>query len=207
MKQGSLRREKLYDHNESTEAERVGRRIREIRIAQRLSRAELGERVGLNSNRIQQYENGTRKPRPELLTQIAVALGVEALALTDPVVANPTGAMYALFEMEKYYDLKVQRNDGILTLVFGNGRTGLMNICLDGWEKECRQIDSELETPVLDSKRADLIKVYNMWEWNFPQITPDRIEHDIRVLRRMQLEKYIGLLKEKLAELENDVEI
>ncbi len=59
------------DFNEETAADRVGRRIREIRMAQGMSQAELGEAVGLNADRIQKYENGARKPRADLLKRIA----------------------------------------------------------------------------------------------------------------------------------------
>ena len=92
------------DFNESTAADRVGSRIREIREAQNMTQAELGEKVGLNGDRVQKYENGARKPKSELLKQFANALGVSTLALTDPIVANYFGAMYALFEMEKRYE-------------------------------------------------------------------------------------------------------
>ena len=95
------------DFNESTAADRVGRRIREIRESQNMTQAELGEKIGLNGDRVQKYENGARKPKSELLKQFARALDVSTLALTDPIVANYFGAMYALFEMEKRYDLKV----------------------------------------------------------------------------------------------------
>ena len=43
--------------------------------------------------------------------------------------------MYALFEMEKNYDLKIKRDGAKLSLVFGNGFMGDMNAYLDEWEK------------------------------------------------------------------------
>ena len=133
------------DLNENSSADRVGHRIREIREAQGMTQSELGEKIGLNGDRVQKYENGVRKPKADLLKKFASALGVSTLALTDPVVANYIGAMYALFEMEKNYDLKVKRDDGKLSLVFGNGFMGEINGYIDEWEKECRQIELELE--------------------------------------------------------------
>ena len=73
------------DFNEDTSADRIGARIRTIRIARGMSQAELGEKVGLNADRMQKYENGARKPKADMLKQIAHALGVSTLALTDPV--------------------------------------------------------------------------------------------------------------------------
>ena len=204
MLQDSIPRKELKNHNESTEAERVGSRIREIRVAKNLSRAELGEKVGLNRGRIQQYEKGTRRPRPELLKQIAVALDVEVAALAEPAVTNPIGAMYALFAMEKYYGLKVQCHEGQINLVFDNSITGLMNIYLYEWEKECRQVKSDLEAPISDKERAEIVKAYNMWKWSFPRVISDRTDHDLKKLKRMRLEENIRQLKEELAKLDDE---
>ena len=88
------------DFNRETAPNRVGRRIRAIRQEEGMSQGDLGEKVGLNANRIQQYENGARNPKFELCKQIAEALEVEASALLDPQVASYIGAMYAFFEME-----------------------------------------------------------------------------------------------------------
>ena len=86
------------DFNEETAADRIGSRIRNIRNSKGLSQSELGERIGLNADRVQKYENGARKPKPDMIKQIASALGVSTLALTDPVTTNYIGAMFAMFE-------------------------------------------------------------------------------------------------------------
>ena len=44
------------DFNENTSADRVGLRIREIREAQGMTQAELGEKIGLNGDRVQKYD-------------------------------------------------------------------------------------------------------------------------------------------------------
>lgn len=85
------------DSNMETAAKRIGNRIREIRESMGMSRAELGEAIGLNANRIQQYENGRRKPKSEGLKKIASVLGVSTHAITDPVFTNYIGAMHGLF--------------------------------------------------------------------------------------------------------------
>ena len=61
------------DFNENTSADRVGLRIREIREAQGMTQAELGEKIGLNGDRVQKYENGVRKPKADLLKKFASA--------------------------------------------------------------------------------------------------------------------------------------
>ena len=92
------------DFNESTAADRVGRRIRRVRESQGMTQTELGKKIGLSADRVQKYENGFRKPKADLLKKIAEALGVSTLAFTDPVVANYKGAMFAFFEMKCLYE-------------------------------------------------------------------------------------------------------
>ena len=89
--------EDYADINEDRSAERIGRRIKKIRETREMTRAELGSLVGLDQNRVQQYENGRRKPKIALLKKFAAALGVETIALMDPTTETLVGAMYALF--------------------------------------------------------------------------------------------------------------
>ena len=192
------------DFNDNTAADRVGRRIREIREAQKMTQAELGEKIGLNGDRVQKYENGVRKPKAELLKQFAHALGVSTLALTDPIVANYFGAMYALFEMEKNYDLKVKRDGAKLSLVFGNGFMGEMNGYIDEWEKECRQVEIELEAATSEEERASILHSYEMWKWNFPRDIADRTEKDLKALRRAKIEEQMKQLQKELSDLDDN---
>ena len=192
------------DFNENTAADRVGRRIREIRESQNITQAELGEMVGLNGDRVQKYENGVRKPKADLLKKFANALGVSTLALTDPVVANFFGAMYALFEMEKNYDLKIKRDGAKLSLVFGNGFMGDMNAYLDEWEKECHQVEVELNAATSEEERASILQAYRMWKWNFPKGISDRTEKDLKALRKAKLEEQMKQLEKELSDLNNE---
>lgn len=192
------------DFNDSTAADRVGRRIKEIRDSIGMTQAELGEKIGLNGDRIQKYENGARRPKSELLKSIASALGVETLALTDPVVSNCLGAMYAFFEMEGLYDLKVRRVDGKITLMFGNGFMGSMNSYLDEWEKECRQVNVELEDASTEEERSSILHQYDMWKWTFPRAITDKTEKDLRELRRAKIEEQIRQLQKELSDLRDD---
>ena len=192
------------DFNDSTAADRVGRRIKEIRDSIGMTQAELGEKIVLNGDRIQKYENGARRPKSELLKSIASALGVETLALTDPVVSNCLGAMYAFFEMEGLYDLKVRRVDGKITLMFGNGFMGSMNSYLDEWEKECRQVNVELEDASTEEERSSILHQYDMWKWTFPRAITDKTEKDLRELRRAKIEEQIRQLQKELSNLRDD---
>ena len=91
----------------------IGERIKKIRETREMTRAELGALVGLDQNRVQQYENGKRKPKIPLLKKFAAALGVETIALMDPTTESYVGAMHALFQMEEKLDMKIVKKDFI----------------------------------------------------------------------------------------------
>ena len=99
----------VYIEDETSSAYRVGNRIRRIRSEKGITQAELGERVGLNADRVQKYENGARKPKAEMLQRIAAALGVSLQALEDPNTTSYIGAMYAFFEMEECFNMKIEK--------------------------------------------------------------------------------------------------
>lgn len=104
------------EYDAETAADRIGNRIRKIRIDRGLSQTELGERIGLSADRVQKYENGARKPKMEMLIKIADALGVSSLALSDPNTTSYLGAMYALFEIESTYGLKIEEKNNAVSL-------------------------------------------------------------------------------------------
>ena len=169
-----------------------------------MTQVELGEKIGLNGDRVQKYENGVRKPKADLLKKFASALGVSTLALTDPVVANYIGAMYALFEMEKNYDIKVRRDGAKLSLTFGNGFMGEINSYLDEWEKECRQIEIELEAASSEEERATILHSYKMWKWNFPKALADRTNKNLKELKKAKLEEQMKQLQKELSDLNDE---
>lgn len=191
------------DFNDDTEANRIGRRIREIRMSLGLSQAELGETVSLTSDRIQKYENGARKPKPELLKKIADALGVSTLALTDPVITNYIGAMYAFFEMEKIYDLHVIRENGCIKLIFGDGHVGnTMNSYLSEWEEARIQVDKDLESVSSEAEKQAIEKDYDFWKWTYPEALVDQSS---KAQKKIKLQERIEKLQQELSELEDDI--
>lgn len=154
---------------------RIGRRIRAIRVEKGLSQAELGESVGLNANRIQQYENGARNPKLELCKQIAEVLEVEASALLDPQIANYIGAMYTFFEMETFYDLRLKEVDGQMCICFGESQfdphVSSMNNNLKVWFERRKKMESDLLNAATEEEKKNIIHKYHMWEWNYPHST------------------------------------
>lgn len=160
------------DFDRETAGNRIGRRIRAIREEQNKSQGELGEAVGLNANRIQQYENGARNPKLDLCKQIAEVLEVETSALLDPQVASYIGAMYAFFEMETLYDLRIKEIDGQMCICFGESQNDIkvstMNKNLKMWHERRLKMEEDIMNATSEEEKRNIIHEYHMWEWNFP---------------------------------------
>lgn len=178
---------------ETTSAERIGNRIRTVRTEAGMSLSEFGEEVGLNADRMQKYENGQRKPKADMLKKIADVLAVSEKALQEPELFTHLGVMYALFEMERLHDLRIQREGNRITLCFGDGKSGYINDFLDEWEKEQQYILTEIDGSSSEEAKKAIMKEYHGWEWNFPA-----------AIARRSNEELIGRLQEKIAYLQRE---
>lgn len=189
----------LLLQKDCTQAERVGIRIREIRKSRGLTQAELGELIGLEGNRIQKYENGVRKPKTELLKQIATALGVSVMALTDPVIDDhDINVMYALFEMETLFGLRMIKQDDQLLITFDDE---ILNTYLNAWDKEKHKTKSALQQSMSPQEQTSIIHDYNMWKWNFPHNMKEQEEKERREQRKAEIKVQIKQLEKELSEL------
>ncbi len=191
------------DFNDSTSAERIGNRIREIRVAKGLTQAKLNELVGLGADRIQKYENGVRKPKPDLLKKIADALGVSTLALVDPVVSNYQGAMHAFFEMESKYGMTVHADEAgnvFLEINRTAPKSRALAENLSAWVEEQKQIENQLASALTDEEKKAIQLEYSNWKWNYPEALADKTHEKLKELRRAQIQEQIDKLeKEKRA--------
>jgi transcriptional regulator with XRE-family HTH domain len=66
----------------------IGQNIRANRLAQGLSQAALGDRIGVTFQQVQKYETGTNRVGGSRLIQIAKALNVPAPALLEGAEAE-----------------------------------------------------------------------------------------------------------------------
>ena len=148
--------EDFADINEDRSGARIGARIKKIRETREMTRAELGALVGLDQNRVQQYENGKRKPKIQLLKKFAAALGVETIALMDPTTESYVGAMYALFQMEEKLDMKIVKKEGCFCLQFGDGRSDGMNSYLSKWYEIRQALDEALPNLSDDERKKKM---------------------------------------------------
>ena len=146
---------------------RIGQRIKTIREARGMTRAELGALVGLDQNRVQQYENGRRKPKLPLLKKIAEALGVSIIALMEPTFADHICTMHALFQAEEKLNIRVVEKDGCYCLQFGDGRFDGINNYLKDWYEARKTLDEAMPN-LTDEERKKKVFDYNMFEWTYP---------------------------------------
>lgn len=191
------------DFNEETAADRIGARIRNIRNAKGMSQGELGEKIGLNADRVQKYENGARKPKPDMLKRIASALDVSTLALTDPVTTSYIGAMFAMFELENTFNMRIGKtpDDQPPGLCISVDFKDEIYKYMEEWYKVYSQVQSELEIASSEGERKEILDSYHNWEWTFPQGIVDRTEKD---LQKARLRKKIEELQEAYDQLNQD---
>jgi transcriptional regulator with XRE-family HTH domain len=192
---------------DSTAAERVGKRIRRARVARSISQAELARLIGVSTDRVSQYERGIRKPKWGLLSKIASILGVNVHFLSEPVISDELGAVYALFEMEDIYDLKLVPVDGNITLSFGKNVPENMKEYLKEWEKRQREYYVSINEAVTEEEQEHVKKEYVMWKMTFPE----HQSYDATDIKRAELQGRIKKLQEELSSLDdndgkNDIE-
>lgn len=175
----------LFEEADGMSGFRIGNRIRRIRTEKGLSQAELGEKVGLNAGRIQQYENGERKPKKELLGKIACALGVSPLALEDPDTTNYLGAIYAFFEVEEIFGLKIEEapKDRAPGLCLSVDFTESLYPYLQEWYVTYSVTQEKLWAAESQEEKDVILKEYHNWKWNFPQGIADRTAKELHKLR------------------------
>lgn len=188
-----------FDLTVEKAAERTGRRIRTIRMARGLSQGELGAKVGLTADRIQKYENGARKPKLDLLRQIALALDVSVYALMDPTTSSYVNSMYTLFEMERDYGLELNKIDGKVYITFDR-HAGLYSH-IEEWYLFYRLTQEKLQSAISTEEKSQLLAEYYDWEWNFPK---GLIAETSKGMKKAAIKSRIEDLQDELKKLEEE---
>ena len=188
------------DTDVSSTAYRVGSRIRLIRKAKGLSQTELGEMVGLTADRVQKYENGIRKPKSELIQEFAAALGVDRKALEDPVISDPLGTLFALFEMEMLYGIKLTRMAGTndVTLSFRDAPSEVKALLAD-WERAYKYFNEMINCKTSNKEVKEVVKSYILWKYSFQR---DPISDEMQKRsQRERIKRQIEILSQELEKL------
>lgn len=190
------------DISDSNTAARIGARIRKIRELQGLSQKELGDKVELSSDRIQQYENGYRRPRLELIKKIASALNVSSLALIDSTPSSHLNVMFNLFELRDNYGMKLEKkeSDESYSLKIEKAPSALYDY-LELWHSLYILVQKEASATSSEEEKKKIMNDFKLMEYSFPTgITFDKQKN----LRKELLKNQIAKLQDELANLEDD---
>ncbi|MBO5342211.1 MAG: helix-turn-helix transcriptional regulator [Lachnospiraceae bacterium] len=185
---------------EDTSAQRTGRRIQAIRRDKGISTSELGSQINLTVDRIRQYENGYRKPKTEMLQQMASALEVNTLALVDSAPVTFISTMFVFFELEQKYGLKPEMIGDRLVLSLDDSSSVLSDY-LQRWHEKICDKNTELESVSAEEDRATIEKEYRIWKYTFPESIA--INKD-NTTKRDKLLEDIKKLQEQLKQLEDE---
>ena len=145
----------------------------------------------------QKYENGIRKPKPELIQEFATALGVNRKALEDPIISDPVGALFALFEMEMLYNLKVERSpdNSSAVLTFGHGVSPELDAFMAEWEKAYKHFNEKINLASSEREAKDIANSYTKWKYAVSRESAGEMS---KQSQRELLKKQIELLNQEL---------
>ena len=98
----------------------IGKRIRFFRNRKSMTQKQLGEILGFlgktSDVRVAQYESEARKPKLDLVKEMAHVFDVSPRALDVPDIDSYLGLMHTLFALEDMYGLKIGEIDGEVCL-------------------------------------------------------------------------------------------
>lgn len=143
----------------------IGERIRFLRNLRGMTQKWLGMAVGFPEKaadvRMAQYESGTRKPKENLVNDLARVLEVSPKALDVPDIDSYTGLMHTLFTLEDIYGLTIGSIDGEVCLRLDKTRgTNYLSMfdMFTAWESEAAKFRSG------EISKED----YDKWRYNYP---------------------------------------
>jgi len=94
----------------------IGERMRWFRNRRGMTQKELGTKLGFSERtadiRIGQYETEFRRPKEDMVNELAEIFDVASEAITVPDIDNYVGIMHTLFALEDRYGLTVTTLDG-----------------------------------------------------------------------------------------------
>lgn len=183
-------------------ASRIGNRIRRIREEREMTRSELGTLVGFDQNRIQQYENGARKPKFNLLKDFAQALGVSSLSLMDPVLTSDIEIMYALFELEEEHGLNLVEINDQIYMMFKNSNP--INSYINKWY-EVRENIKTRKSSASQKEAKTLEQEYCNWKHNFPELIDMKPTKEDLIREKEAIEIQIKIYQESLNSINNEI--
>ncbi len=154
----------------------IGERIRFIRNLRGMTQKWLGLAVGFPERaadvRMAQYEAGTRKPKENLVNDLARVLEVSPSALDVPNIESYVGLMHTLFALEDLYGLNIGNINGEVCLRLSKSNSTAFSSMFDmfsAWEEEATKL-----------RKGEITKEeYDQWRYNYPKFDTSDKWHKI----------------------------
>ena len=142
-----------------------GERIRKFRNMIGMTQQELGTKLGFSEKsaviRVGQYENENRKPKQDMINNMAYIFDVASESITVPDIDNYIGLMHTLFALEDRYGLTVTMLDGQICLKqdinHPNYDRSLADDLQSWYDKKSKLTSGSI-----------LASEYDHWRYNFP---------------------------------------
>ena len=142
-----------------------GERIRKFRNMIGMTQQELGTKLGFSEKsaviRVAQYENENRKPKQDMINNMAYIFDVASESITVPDIDNYIGLMHTLFALEDRYGLTVTMLDGQICLKqdinHSNYNRSLADDLQSWYDKKSKLTSGSI-----------LASEYDHWRYNFP---------------------------------------
>ena len=144
----------------------IGKRIRFFRNRKSMTQKQLGEILGFlgktSDVRVAQYESEARKPKIDLIKEMAHVFDVSPRAIDVPDIDSYLGLMHTLFALEDMYGLKVGEIDGEVCLrldKFSGSTYSTMFDMFHAWQEQAARLE-----------RGEITQEeYDQWRYKYPE--------------------------------------
>ena len=145
----------------------LGSNLKTIRLFRNKTLKELGQILGFSTSsadvRISQYESDKKKPRENVIENLAYKLDVSPQAIDIPDIETYIGAIYTLFQLERSYGLKIDELDGQPISADWQAITSWTRYFVWIHAKLVRRKPKTLEKVKITQQQ------YEEWKYNFPK--------------------------------------
>lgn len=93
----------------------VGEKIKNIRVAHKMTQEQLSEASGISLTSLRKYETGERNPKPDQLLKLSEALGISINVFLDFDIRTVSDLLSLIFRMNEQIDMRItadKDNDG-----------------------------------------------------------------------------------------------
>lgn len=144
----------------------IGKRIRFFRNRKSMTQKQLGEILGFlgktSDVRVAQYESEARKPKLNLVKEIAHVFDVSPRAIDVPDIDSYLGLMHTLFALEDMYGLKIGEIDGEVCLRLDKSTGSTYSTMFDmfhTWQEQAARLE-----------RGEITEEeYDQWRYKYPE--------------------------------------